>query len=365
MHTETFYRIALNHIDGLGKATIKTLLSVSGSAQNIFEHPETWQSRLRHKKRVPLNIQLTDKIKQLVNDELSTMEKNGVHLCHYLDTEYPQRLKRCNDAPVSFYYKGCGDFNRARMLAVVGTRNATTYGIRSLTKILDELKSNNIVTVSGLAYGIDTVAHEVSLNTEMPTIAVLGSGLGVIYPASNKPLSERILANGGTLISEFGYWTSPDRLNFPARNRIIAGMADAVLVAESGIKGGSIITAHIASSYNRDIFAIPGTIFDEMHAGCHDLIRRNIAAMVTCGKDLLEMMNWDAAPTSVQTQLFPELSEEEDVIYRFLLQGKKNIDEISEHCPQFSPSKLAGLLLMMELKGIIFALPGKSYSTEP
>ena len=153
-------------------------------------------------------------------------------------------------------------------------------------------------------------------------------------------------------------------MNFPARNRIIAGMADAVLVAESGIKGGSIITAQIANSYNRDIFAIPGSIFDDMHAGCHDLIRKNIAAMVTSGKDLLEMMNWDSAPQPIQTQLFPELSEDEEIIFRFIQQGKKNIDEISGHCSQFSPSKLAGLLLTMELKGVIFALPGKSYSTE-
>ena len=142
-------------------------------------------------------------------------------------------------------------------------------------------------------------------------------------------------------------------------------MADAVLVAESAIKGGSIITAHIANSYNRDIFAIPGSIFDDMHAGCHDLIRRNIAAIATSGKDILEMMNWDIAssPQSVQTQLFPELSEEEAFVYRFVETGKKSIDEISEHCAEFSPSKLAGILLTMELKGVLFALPGKSYST--
>lgn len=365
MYTETFYRIALNKIEGLGKAAIKQLLTVSGSAQNIFEHPETWQARLSHRKRIPLRIQLTDNIKRATDHELSNMSSHNIRLCHYLDTQYPQRLKRCNDAPVSFYYKGDGNFNFPRMLAVVGTRNATTYGIRSLTKILEELKESNIATVSGLAYGIDTVAHDVSLNTGITTMAVLGNGLGTIYPASNKPLSDRILECGGSIISEFDFATGPDRMNFPARNRIIAGMADAVLVAESGVKGGSIITAHIANSYNRDIFAIPGTIFDDMHAGCHDLIRQNIAALVTSGKDLLEAMNWDSAPKSVQAQLFPELSEEEELVYRFVQTGRKTIDEISEHCADYSPSKLAGLLLTMELKGVLFALPGKSYSTEP
>lgn len=364
MHTEIYYRIALNKTEGLGKSALKQILITAGSAQNVYEFPESWRRKLQNRKRCTVDIRLTDKIKSLVDRELWLMEKHNVHLCHYLDSQYPQRLKRCNDAPVSFYYKGAGEFNMSRMLAVVGTRNATSYGVKSLTKILDDLKESSLTTVSGLAYGIDTVAHEESLNLGIPTIAVLGNGLHTIYPASNKRLSERILENGGSLVSEFDFDTGPDRMNFPARNRIIAGMVDAVLVAESALKGGSIITAQIASSYNRDIFAIPGSIFDEMHDGCHELIRKNVAAMVTSGKDLLEMMNWDSAPKSVQTQLFPELSEEEDIIYRFLLQGKKNIDEISEHCAQFSPSKLAGLLLTMELKGVIFALPGKSYSTE-
>lgn len=363
MHTEIFYRIALNKTEGLGKTTLKQILSAAGSARNVYELPESWQRRLQHRKRCQVDIKLNDKLKDLVDKELRLMEKYNVQLCHFLDATYPSRLKRCPDAPVSFYYRGSGNFNPSRMLAVVGTRNATSYGAKSLKKILNELKDKNITTISGLAYGIDTVAHEESLNLGIPTIAVLGNGLHTIYPASNKGLSDKIIENGGTLISEFDFNTGPDRMNFPARNRIIAGMADAVLVAESGIKGGSIITAHIANSYNRDIFAIPGTIFDERHAGCHELIRKNIAAIVTSGNDILEMMNWDTAPQSVQTQLFPELSEDESVVFRFIQTGKKTIDEIAEHCQGFSPSKLAGILLALELKGVVTALPGKSYST--
>ena len=365
MYTETYYRIALNKTEGLGKATIKLLLAAAGSATNLYERPETWQSQLRKRKRIPLDIHLSDNVRRLTEQELTAMEKHGIQLCHYLDTQYPQRLKRCSDAPVSFYFKGENHFNDVRMLAVVGTRNATSYGTRCLTKILEELKDSNISTISGLAYGIDTVAHEVSLTTGMTTTAVMGCGLKTIYPMSNKRLADRILENGGALISEYDFDVGPDRMNFPARNRIIAGLADAVLVAESAIKGGSIITAHIANSYNRDIFAIPGSVFDDMHAGCHDLIRKNIAALVTSGQDLLEMMNWDAAPKAVQTQLFPDLSEDEELIYNFVQNGKKDIDEISAHCNSFSPSKLAGLLLSMELKGVLYALPGKSYSTQP
>lgn len=359
---ETFYRIALNKIEGFGPATLKRLLSASGTAENVFEHPETWQRKLQSSKRFHGEIRINDTIRKQVEEELQLMEKYRIQLCHYLDSDYPSRLRRCPDAPLSFYYLGNGDFQRARILAVVGTRNATSYGTRSLSKILSDLKESDITTISGLAYGIDTVAHEESVNLGMPTMAVMGCGLGTIYPSSNRALAERILAHGGTLISEFDFHTGPDRMNFPARNRIIAGMADAVLVAESGIKGGSIITAHIASTYNRDIFAIPGTIFDERHAGCHELIRKNIAAIVTSGKDLLEMMNWDSAPQVVQTQLFPDLSEEEEKIYKFVSKGRKNIDEIAEHCAEHSPSKLAGLLLTMELKGVLVALPGKSYS---
>lgn len=364
MQTELFYRIALNKTEGLGKSTLKQILATAGSARNVFEFPESWQRKLQNRKRCSLSIVLTDKLKQQVDRELQLMERYHVQLCHYLDASYPQRLKRCNDAPVSFYYKGKCEFNPLRALSVVGTRNATAYGAKSLGKILNELKNSNITTVSGLAYGIDTVAHEESLNLGIPTMAVLGNGLHTIYPAANKMLSDRILDNGGTLISEFDFDTGPDRMNFPARNRIIAGMADAVLVTESGIKGGSIITAHIANSYNRDIFAIPGAIFDDMHAGCHDLIRRNIAALVTSGQDILVMMNWDTEsnPQAFQTQLFPDLSEDEQLVYDFIQSGKKTIDEISEHCARFSPSKLAGLLLTMELKGVIAALPGKSYS---
>ena len=364
MHTEIFYRIALNKTEGIGKSTLKLILTAAGSAQNVYEFPESWQRRLQHRKRCQVGIKLTEQLKKLVDNELNLMEKYDVQLCHYLDTTYPSRLKRCPDAPVSFYFRGAEQFNQPRMLAVVGTRNATSYGTKSLTKILNDLKDSKILTISGLAYGIDTAAHEESLNLGIPTIAVLGNGLHTIYPSSNKILSERIIGDGGTLISEFDFNTGPDRMNFPARNRIIAGMADAVLVAESGIKGGSIITAHIANSYNRDIFAIPGTIFDERHAGCNELIRKNIAAIVTSGNDILEMMNWDTTPQSVQTQLFPELTEDESIVFRFIQTGKKNIDEISEHCQEFSPSKLAGILLSLELKGVLFSLPGKIYGTE-
>ena len=175
-----------------------------------------------------------------------------------------------------------------------------------------------------------------------------------------------MLNNGGTLISEYPYSTPPDRLNFPKRNRIIAGMCDATLVAESGEKGGSIITAYIAQSYNRDILAVPGPISSETHSGCHALIRKNVAALVTSGDDILEVMNWQTQRANVQTQLFVELSEaEQEIVSIIREQNRLSVDKISELLPKHTPSQLAGLLLTLELKGVITCKPGKSYTINP
>lgn len=361
METELFYRLALDHIDGCGRATIKEMLRHAGSAENVFRKPELWRKHLNGKCARRINTAITDSTRRLVEKEMNAMERHGIKLRNCLDGGYPARLRRCADAPVQFFYKGDIDFNSPRTLAVVGTRNATSYGTRCVTKILNDLKGSGITTVSGLAYGIDTVAHEESVRLGIPTIAVMGSGFKNIYPSTNKSLASKILDCGGALVTEFPFDTGPDRTNFPQRNRIIAGMADAVLVAESGLKGGSIITAHIAHSYNRDVFAVPGSIFDATSQGCNNLIRGNVAAAATSGNDILEMMNWDVAAKERQMQLFVELSDEEEFLCSFIRDESRSIDEISEHCAGFSPSKIAGLLLSLELKGALTSLPGKHY----
>lgn len=362
-YSEDFYRLAIQHQEGYGPATIKKMLQLSGTATRIFEEPESWQTDLRKQKKKVASLSIDSHLRRIVDEELKQMDHAGVKLCFYTDKHFPFRLKLCSDGPLSFFYLGDDNFNVPHMMAIVGTRNASEYGRHSVGKILAELQGTDVVTVSGLAYGIDTEAHQKSIENGLRTISVLGSGLGVIYPYQNKDLAQRILANGGTIISEYEYSTPPDRLNFPKRNRIIAGMADCTLVAESGDKGGSIITAYLAHSYNRDVFAIPGSIHTDKHSGCHNLIQKNVAALVTSGNDIMDLMNWKKTHRAVQTQLFVELSDtEQDIIG--ILRDKESvfIDRIAEQMPNLTPSQLAGILLGLELKGVITCKPGKIYT---
>lgn len=363
MYSEEFYRIALQYVEGYGNATLKKMLRLSGSATDLFNRTDLWNSAISKKRQAVPKPTITDELRRKVDEELKLMEKHKVRLSFYLDKDYPYRMKNCTDAPISFFYKGSSDFNVPYSLAVVGTREATEYGRNAVRKILLELKDFPLTTVSGLAYGIDTEAHTRSLEFGLKTIAVMGCGLGTIYPYQNLYLSEQIVEQGGTLVSEYNFKTPPDRLNFPKRNRIIAGMSDAVLVAETANKGGSMITAYIAQSYNRDVFAVPGSIFDVHYDGCHELIRKNVAAILTSGTELMEMMNWEVKPQNVQTSLFVELTKEEEPVVDLIRAANEiSIDALSENLSEFSPSKLAGILLGLELKGVIVCRPGKRYA---
>ena len=363
MYSEDFYRLALRHLEGYGTATLKQMLRWAGSAGNLFTQPELWRSKMRARTRKLPPPAITSDMARRVETELRQMEKHQIRLCSCLDADYPFRLKSCQDAPLSFFYKGEPLFNRTRMLAVVGTRDVSDYGREATRRIMSELRGSDVVTVSGLAYGVDTEAHQHSLENDLPTIAVLGNGLGRIYPLGNMVLARRIVERGGALVSEYDFQAAPDRVNFPRRNRIIAGMADAVLVMETAAKGGSMITAYIAHSYNRDIFAVPGSIFDSRHDGCHELIRKNMAAIVTSGAELLDMMNWNMpSARPVQTSLFLELSEEEQTVVDALRGGEMALDMLSEKMTGCSPSKIAGILLGLELKGVITCKPGKMYA---
>ena len=306
---------------------------------------------------------LTDAIRRQVEQELGWMERNDIQLCFWGEPDFPKRLISCTDTPYMFYYKGTPVFNEQKMVAVVGTRNISPYGKEVTRKIIEELAQYEVCVVSGLARGVDTVAHEQALESGLKTVAVLGSGLGIIYPDSNERLSQRIVEKGSALVSEFTFRTKPDRQNFPQRNRIIAGMTDATIVMETAEKGGSIITAHIANSYNRDVFAVPGSILSPTQNGCHALIRKNVAALVTSGADVAELMGWDMdAHKAVQRSLFVELSPEEQEVSD-LIANQPNIviDDLSAALPQHTPSKLASLLLQLELKGVIVCEPGKKY----
>jgi len=363
MLDELYYKIALSYQKGYGNAVIKKLLQHSGTASALFSDFNSVRKKFKTTRSFPAAPVLSQEIEKEIHKEFNLAAKNNISYCFFNDSDYPQRLLRCKDAPYMFSYKGSNKFNFEKVLAIVGTRHATPYGKDVVRRIVSELSSHNVSIISGLAMGIDTFAHEAALDYKLHTVGVMGSGFGNIYPSSNKKLSKRMIEAGSTLVSEYSYFTLPDRQNFPKRNRIIAGMADALLVVETGKRGGSIITACIAHSYQRDVFAVPGSVFESSHEGCHELIRQNLAALVTSGEDIIEMMGWnEEKPLVIQPQLFNNFSEDEENLVTFITELKEpHIDEIIANDSSLTPSKIASLLLGLELNGVIEALPGKRY----
>jgi DNA processing protein len=273
-------------------------------------------------------------------------------------------LKGCSDAPIVLYYKGNANLNERRIISVVGTRNATNYGKEICEELIRSFseKSYPILVISGLAYGIDVYAHKACLKYNIPTVGVFAHGLDTIYPSLHAPIASKMLEKGG-LISDFISETKIDRPNFLRRNRIIAGLADATIIVESAEKGGALVTADIANSYNRDVFAFPGRCTDMYSRGCNKIIKLNEAILVENQADIEKAMNWDikvSTNRSYQTSLFIELTPEEQKLIDLLKGGDRFVDEITIET-QISMSKVSALLLGLEFKGMIVSLPGKMY----
>ncbi|MCL4160124.1 UNVERIFIED_CONTAM: hypothetical protein GTU68_040561, partial [Idotea baltica] len=280
----------------------------------------------------------------------------------YLDDDYPQRLIHYKDAPVILFIKGQPQLNAARTVAIVGTRAMSEYGELMTGRIISELKDYDVQIISGMAYGVDITAHRKCVQERIPTIGILGNGLDILYPSTHKQVADKMLSDGG-LISEFGLGVGPDREHFPMRNRIIAGMSDAVIVVESKKKGGSMITGDIAFNYNKDVFAIPGRVGDLKSEGCNLLIKWNKAALVQSGDDVARALRWekDKKPKTVQRKLFVALSAPQKEIADLIQErGSVNVDEFAFELNK-RVSQLAGILLEMELNGVIKSLPGNRY----
>ena len=296
--------------------------------------------------------------------EIAFIRKNGIKPLFFASKEYPERLKHCMDSPVLLYTKGRANLNPEKVISVVGTRNATDYGKSVCERIIEGLKDLDVFIVSGLAYGIDITAHKAALKNGLKTAAVLAHGLDKIYPSLHRKTADEMLENGA-LLTEFISGTQPDRENFPQRNRIIAGMADATIVVEAGKKGGALITAELANSYNRDVFAVPGNVGEKHSEGCNWLISRNKAALITCAEELIYMMGWEPVEKTgkkpVQKQLFVELTPEQKTLVDLLNEnGQMGIDTICLKTAM-SMSKAAAILLDLEFSGIVAVLPGKVY----
>jgi len=357
------HNIALTFIKSVGPITAKNLIAYCGSAEKVFaaNRKQLLQVPGVGTKTVDL-ILGTDALKR-AKEELLFIDKHGIEVLFFTDERYPKRLKDCADAPVLLYFKGQADLNHPRIVSIVGTRNATEYGKQLCKQLADALAPYHVLVVSGLAYGIDVAMHKECIGNDIPTIGILGHGLDRLYPQQHKAVAQKMVLNGG-LLTEFPILTNPDRQNFPQRNRIIAGIADVTVVVEASIKGGALITAEIANSYNKDVFAFPGRTDDTFSEGCNFLIKTNRAGLITHARDLLYYLGWDdeakQPKKQIQTVLQLNLTPNEQQVMELLQNGQQSIDELCStlNLPQ---SKIAIVILTLEMQGLIISLPGKIY----
>ncbi len=361
MTDETRYLIALSKIPHIGAVTAKTLTAYCGSTEAVFHAKEKTLSAIPG-----IGHQVIDALRKsdpeaLVDQELVKMQKENIQVLPYWDEHFPFRLKSLPDGPMLLYYKGDVLFNRRRILGIVGTRNSTPYGRRMVQRIVKGLKDYDVLIVSGLAYGIDAAAHGVALSEQMATVGVVAHGLDMIYPAAHRKMARQMLDSGG-LISEFPCGVLPQKERFPMRNRIIAGLSDALLVVETGKSGGSMITVQYATDYDRQVFAVPGRADDQMSQGTNYLISKQVAQLVCTAEDIAETMFWKSSnKAGRQMELFPELDSGEALVLSALERGEEtHIDDIIESTG-LSVGKLGAILLTLEMKGLIGTCPGTRY----
>lgn len=358
------YQIALTKIEGVGDILARNLMEFFGDEEQIFRTSKKDLMSVDGISTVLSSEILNPEVFRKAEKELNFVRKNNIKTYFFTDHDYPYRLKECIDAPVLLYYKGNADWNVKKVISIVGTRKATGYGIDFCNSFLQDISFSypDILILSGLAYGIDIQAHKAAIESKLPTIGVLAHGLDRIYPSAHRKTAVEMLKNGG-LLTEFPSDTQPDKFNFVRRNRIVAGMADATIVVQSDAKGGSLITAEFANSYNRDVFALPGRITDRESAGCNILIEKNKAAILQSTDGFVQAMQWDVCKSSKpkQQQLFLDLSQDEQLIFDTLAStGALHINLISNQTG-LPVSMLLPLLLNMEMKGIVKSSAGNIY----
>lgn len=361
--TELLYTLALQRVKNLGDTSAKKLLRAVGSAEGIFKEKKHQLLKIDGIGSLKLKeLSLTEQI-PAAEDELQFIQQNNIGYRYFLDATYPEKLKHCIDGPILFFESGTIDLKNRKIISIVGTRKVTTYGTSFCQLLIETLAPLNPVIVSGFAYGVDITAHRAAMDNGLQTVACLAHGLNQMYPKSHKKYVSKLEENGG-FFTEF--WSNDpfDRSNFLKRNRIIAGLSEATIVIESAEKGGSLVTADIANSYNRDVFAVPGRATDSQSQGCNNLIKSNQAHLLNNAADLIYMLGWELQETSKkpqQKQLFVEFTEEEQKVFTYL-QGKQKemLDTIALEC-KFPTFKVATLLLNLELKGVVRPLPGKLF----
>lgn len=363
MNDDLLYQVALTMVPQIGDVYARTLVEHFGDARSIFRASQREMEALEGIGAVRAASIKSFKDFKRAEEELEFISKYSIQPLFITDAGFPHRLLNCYDTPVLLYYKGKANLNDSRIISIVGTRHCSNYGKQICEKLIAELRPHSVIIVSGLAFGIDTTAHKAALQNQMQTIGVLAHGLDRIYPTLNSKMAREMLAEGG-LITNFRKGTPPDRQNFPSRNRIAAGMSDCIIVVETAVKGGSIITAELGNSYNRDVFAFPGRVTDSKSSGCNYLIQSNKAALITSADDLLDMMDWKPKTPksrSIQKQLYPTLSADEKTILDLLANTDAvHIDELCKNS-KLSAGTVAQALLLLEMQGIVSSLPGRFY----
>lgn len=356
------HQIAITLIPGVGDVNGKKLISYCGSAEAVFREKRNNLMKIPGMGVSTVNSILGTKVLTKAEKEVRFIEKYRIEPLYYLNDRYPMRLKQCLDGPIMLYLSGTVNLNAKYVLGIVGTRRASAYGREMTTRIIIGLKDLDVLIISGLAYGIDTYAHRAALEEHLPTVGILAHGLDRIYPQANRKLAVSMQSNGG-LLTEFLSGTNPDRENFPKRNRIVAGMTDATVVVESAIKGGALITANIANSYSRDVFAVPGRAGDNFSEGCNYLIKTNKAALIESAEDIKYYMQWeDRKPESTrQVTLFRDLLPEEKTVLDILKDNSEASIDFLVMQSRLSNSKIASVLLSLEFDGFVKCLPGKMF----
>lgn len=367
---EIFYTMALTRLTNFNFQQALELYRTMGSAQLIYEHRNDIGDIIKDSSpRLKAALKDWDEPIKRAEFELKFMQEHQIRAITLNNDDYPQRLRECADAPIIMYYKGNADLNQAKVISIVGTRQCTQYGIDLIRRFVSELRKDcpEVLIVSGLAYGVDINAHRQALAQGYPTVAVLAHGLDQIYPYHHRDTAAQMLNHGG-LLTEFMSQTNADKPNFVRRNRIVAGLADTTIVIESKAKGGSLITAEIAQSYDRSVFAFPGAVGMSCSEGCNNLIRDNVAALISNTDDFVRAMGWqdetkrkEALSDGIERNLFPDLSSEESKIVRQLQQTNDlqlNILSVKTGIPI---GQLTALLFQLEMKGVIKPLAGGMY----
>jgi DNA processing protein len=361
--SELLYKVALTLVPQIGEVHAKLLVNHFGDAEQVFKAKKWQLEGIEGIGTVRAEaITAFDNYKR-AEEEIAFIEKYKIKALFLTDEEYPKRLLNCYDSPTLLYYRGNADLNTSRIMGIVGTRKNTDYGKAVTEKLIEELEDRNILVISGLALGIDTFAHKAALKYNMKTVGVVGHGLDRIYPHQNKLLAKQMVEQGG-LLTDFMSGTIPDKMNFPRRNRIVAGISDAVIVVESGAKGGSLITAEVANSYNRDVFAVPGRTIDLKSQGCNYLVHANKAVLFTSATQIMDDMGWAEVKQKQikkQRELFIEMTADERALVDMLQENDQlHIDQLYLKSG-LSSSSVAAALLNLEMQGVVTSLPGKVF----